>query len=542
MTPPSPRVPRGSWYRDPETLLFAALLVLHLVPVWTLRFFPTQDGPGHQAVANILREYDEPQGQVLREYYDVNETSLTNWFVFALLSHGLGFLPLPVAEKVLLSGYVLLLPLSVRYAVRAIRPDNGFLAVLAFPFTYNYLLQMGFFNFCWSLAALFLAFGWWWRRQERFGPARTAVFTLLVLWVYFCHPVSLVMLLAAVGTVTIWRMFLEGFRKRFVGPLLAFVPALALIAWYMSGHAGARTSMLPVWVKVKHLLALYSLVSLDRRIVVLSAALALLFGAVSLALLVRRARQGRPAGTDGLLLVVLVFTAAYFLAPNELGSGGFLTHRLNLYPFLGLILWFGTFDHSRRARRGLQAASAVVAVGFLAMLTPRWTALDDYLTEYMTAAGRIEPGSTLLGLSFSHSGQAPDGGEMAFRVWPFVHASGYIAAEKPVVDLALYEAMEDYFPIRYRPGLDPYRRISAGDHLGIEAQPPRVDFLTYPERTGGRVDYVLLWQLDAAPRNDPRVRSILRQLASYEPVYTSPRRLVRLYRSTNGASAVPTVR
>jgi hypothetical protein len=536
-------LPGDAGFRNTETLLFAALLILHLVPIWVLPFFPTEDGPGHQAVANVLREYDEPEGRILREYYDINEASLTNWFVFAILSHGLGFLPVPVAEKVLLSGYVLLLPLSVRYAVRAIRPDNGFLSVLAFPFTYNYLFQMGFFNFCYSLAALFIAFGWWWRRQERFGPARTVVFALLVLWVYFCHPVSLVMLLAAVGTITAWRMFLEGFQRRFVGPLLAFVPALALVAYYLSGHAGSRTSMLPVWVKIKHLLALYSLVSLDHRIVALSAALALLFGVVSLVLLVRRVKQGRLAWTDGLLLAVLVFTAAYFLAPNELGSGGFLTHRLNLYPFLGLILWFGTFDYSYRTRGWIHAASVAVAVGFLAMLAPRWTALDDYLTEYMTAAGRIEPGSTLLGLSFSHHGQAPDGGEVAFRVWPFVHASGYIAARKPVVDLALYEAMEDYFPIRYRPGLDPYRRISVGDHLGLEDQPPRVDFLTYPGRTGGRVDYVLLWQLDAAPPDDPRVRSILRQLAAaYEPVYTSPRRLVRLYRSTNGANAVPTAR
>jgi len=520
-----------------------ALLVLHLLPIWVLPFFPTEDGPGHQAVANILRHYDEPGGQVLREYYDINERSLTNWFIFAILSHGLGFLPVPLAEKVLLSGYVLLLPLSVRYALRAIRPENGFLAALAFPFTYNYLFQMGFFNFCCSLAALFLAFGWWWRRQDRFGPARTAVFAVLVLWVYFCHPVSLVMLLAAVGTVTGWRLLLEGFHRRFAGPLLAFVPALALVVYYMSAHQGAKTSALPLWVKVKHLLALYSLVALDFRIVALSAVLALLFGVVSFWLLVRRVRQGRLSPADGLLLTVLVFTLAYFLAPNELGSGGFLTHRLNLYPFLGLLLWFATFDYPERARGWIYAAAVTIAVGFLSMLAPRWMALDDYLAEYWAAADRIEPGSTLLSLSFAHSGRAPDGREMAFRTWPFVHASGYIAARKTVVDLALYEAMEDYFPIRYRPGLDPYRRISVGDHLGIEDQPPRVDFLTYPRRTGGRVDYVLLWQLDAVPRDDPRVRSILRQLAAgYEPVYTSPRRLVRLYRSTRGASAVPTAR
>jgi hypothetical protein len=152
-----------------ENLLFWLLLALHLLPVWVYPFIPTQDGPGHQALAFILRQYDLPEAGLLRQYYLPNREALPNWFIFFLMSKALGFVAIPVAEKILLTAYVVLFPVSVRYALRSIDPRAGFLAVLAFPFLYNFTFQMGFFNFCFSLPAFFFAVGFWLRRPERMG-------------------------------------------------------------------------------------------------------------------------------------------------------------------------------------------------------------------------------------------------------------------------------------------------------------------------------------------------------------------------------------
>jgi hypothetical protein len=552
---PSP-AQRSGW-RTPEALLFAALLVLHLLPVWWLEPFPTQDGPGHQAVAEILRLYDRPEGAFLHAYYVPNERHSPNLFVFTVMTTLLGFLPVPAAEKVLLAAYVVLLPVSVRYALRAIEPRNAALALLAFPFAYNYLLQMGFFNFCFSLAAFFFGLGFWWRYQERWSLPRVVAFALLALAVYFCHVVSFVMLVTAVGTLAGWRVLLDaagrpvtetgdepvlrtlwrGCRRRLAAPLAAFVPALVLMLVFLEHHRTARTSTLPLWVKVKHFASLYSLVALDQRAVIVSTLLALLFAAVTAVLLARAWRRWRSRGmtgllpTDGLLLVVAVFLLVYFVAPSELSGGGFLVHRLNLYPFLALILWFATFDYDRRWLASIQSTAAVLSLALLAVFWPRWRMLDDYLAEYLTAGDHIAAGSTVLALPFSHHGTMPDGQEIAFRTRPFLHALGHIAARKPLVDLGLYEANEDYFPIQFPASCNPFTRIGLGPGLGLEGEPPRVDFLHYPRRTGRRVDYVLLWQLDAAPPDHPDVRSVLAQLAAaYEPVYVSRRGLVRLYR------------
>jgi hypothetical protein len=517
-----------------EALLFWLLLLLHLLPIWVLPLIPTQDGPGHQAVAFILRQYDRPEAGLLREYYLPNREALPNWFIFFLMSRVLGFVPVPAAETILLSAYVLLLPLSVRYALGAIDPRARFLSVLSFPFLFNFMFQMGFFNFCFSLAAFFFTVGYWIKHQEEMTPLRMAWLAVLVLWVYFCHPVTLVVTVATLLTLAGWRMVLgkelaAGFRRWLLGPLLASLPALALMASFVVRRTGSKLSFLPLWVKIKHLAGLYSLASVSRFTIPLAAALAVFFYVVAALCLWRRRQRPLDMG-DGWLLVVAVLILTCLAAPSELSGGGFINHRLVLFPFLALILWFGTFEHPPVRRRWIQAAATGIALCFLAVFTWMWNEIGQGISRIVAAGRHIEPDRTLLFLSYAHQGERPDGQPLVFRTWPFVHASGYIGAEKRLVDLSLYEAGEDYFPIYFNPRRDPARYIATVP-LGIETTPPRVDLLGYPGRTGGKIDYVLLWGLRDGQRSDLAMRETLRQIAAaYEPVEVSPDGSVRLFR------------
>ena len=529
---------------NPETLLFWALLVLHLLPVWIFSYTPTQDGPGHQAVTAILRQYDLPSAGLLRQYYLPNREALPNWFIFFLMARALGFLAVPVAEKVVLTAYVLLLPLSARYALRAVHPGAGFLAVLAFPFVYNYLFNMGFFNFCWSLAAFLFTLGYWLKHAERMNPGRTALLALLVLWVYFCHPVTLAVTVAVLLTLAGWRMLLDlraapgrpaplelwrAFRHRLLAPALACVPPLALMAAFVGRRTGARITMMPMWVKLKQLAGLYTLASLSRLTIPLAILLALLF--YWLAALCLRQRRGLPLQMgDGFLLATAVLIGVHFAAPSELAGGGFINQRTVLYPFLTLLLWLGTFEHPARRRLRIQIAAAGIALAFLGLIVWKYAEIDRALSEIVATAGAVAPDHTLLFLSYAHGGDGR-GGDLAFRTAPFLHAGGYIAARKRLVDLSLYEANEDYFPLYFRPALNPYRYLSNGP-LGIEKEPPEADLLDYPRRTGGRVDYVLLWGLRDERRGEPKVRAVLDQLAAgYGLVERSPGGRVLLYRA-----------
>ena len=51
-------------------VLFAVLLVLHVVPIWLVDYFPTQDGPLHvENVLALLRHGDSP---LLQRWYVPN--------------------------------------------------------------------------------------------------------------------------------------------------------------------------------------------------------------------------------------------------------------------------------------------------------------------------------------------------------------------------------------------------------------------------------------------------------------------------------------
>jgi hypothetical protein len=520
-----------------ENLLFWGLLALYVLPLWAFPFFPSQDGPDHQAVSFILRQYGHPGAGVLGQYYRLNHEALPNWFFFFLESRALSFLAVPLAEKLLLTAYVVLFPVAVRYALRGIDRQASFLAVLAFPFVYNFMFHMGFFNFCFSLPVFFFAVGYWLRRPEGMGAWRTAALAALILWAYFCHPVTLVLTVAVLLTLAGWRVLLdhgngwwESIRRWLVAPFAACLPALLLMASFLGPRTGARIQMLPMWTKLKHLAGLYSLASLSRGSIALAALLAVLFYLLALACLRQRGR-GPLEVADGLLAAAAVLALAYFAAPSDLAGGGFINHRLNLFPFLALILWFGSFDHPPRRRLAVQIAGALIAIGFLAAFVPVYARLNRGLAEIAGAGRLIPPGHTFVFLSYVPLDEDRDLELGTFRTQPYLHAGGYLAARRPLADLSLYEANEDYFPIYFQPRRNPYRYL-ATQPLGIELDPPAVDLQGYPARTGGTVDYVLLWGLRDSRWLEPRVQEVLTQLdAGYELIHRSQGGLALLYRA-----------
>src|SRR3954451_4735207 len=150
-----------AWARQPGNALFLALLLWHLVPVWAFRYFPSQDGGEHVNNANILLRYFTSDGALFREYFIFNRNLDPNWLGHVILASVMSVAPGNVAEKILLTIYVLAFPLSVRYALRAIEPDAGWLAIFSFPFIFNFAVHMGFWNFALSLPLFFLVVGYW---------------------------------------------------------------------------------------------------------------------------------------------------------------------------------------------------------------------------------------------------------------------------------------------------------------------------------------------------------------------------------------------
>ena len=337
-----------------EKLCFIALIIIHLIPIWTFKYFPSTDGPAHINNANVIREYhDRP---IFREYYILNKDPVPNWFGHLVMAGLMYLMPALVAEKMLLSGYVILLPIAMRYVLCTIRPDAGFLAILAFPFVYNYPLHMGFYNFSYSLVMFFFVVGYWLKYHEGFALRETMMLTLLSLGLYFCHIFSLVTAYVAIGLLATWfmgcdlgqqmrqrqwhlRVLWTALWTRVFVPCYALLPTLILVATFLLQQGTARVPAPPTATLGERLYHLDSLISYDEREGWFSTAFVWLFIAVLGYLLVLRVARYRGHRWDGFLLVVAGYTAIYFTAPDGMSQGGFMSQRMNFYPFFALILW-----------------------------------------------------------------------------------------------------------------------------------------------------------------------------------------------------------
>ncbi|MDA1190606.1 MAG: hypothetical protein O3A46_02855, partial [Candidatus Poribacteria bacterium] len=532
--------------------------VLQLVPVWAFRYFPSQDGPAHLNNATVLREFHHPDRTIYREYYHLNKNLDPNWMSHLLLAALGAFLPILIAEKLVLTGYVVLLPLSVRYALRAIRADAGLVAFLIFPFVPNYLYHMGFYNFMWSLPLYFFVFGYWLKHRERFGLRETVVMTFLALALYFCHLVSLVTVCLGIGFLAVWftvfdlfgrrdspashpssnrgrgRILWEGVKNRALIPLYALFPTFLLGVVFLNQKGAGRSDRLPFQYQWDRLRVLESLTSYDDREIALSTAVVWLFVAATVAWLVVKIVRRRWHRWDVFALVAVGYVVLYFISPDAMSGGSFISHRLMFYPFFALILWLGAQPVHRALQRTVQVAAIALTLGFLTLHTVRYAELNDYLDEYLSGMELIEPNTTVLPLCFSHVGIAPDGRQLARRIGLFLHASGYIAAERRVVELDNYEGNTSYFPVLFIWEVNPFAHLAIDG--AIEAIPPRVDIDSYPRRSNGKghVDYVLVWNMQERYRDNEDTQRIFRQLGeSYDLIDTSKRGLMTLYRRKN---------
>lgn len=142
-------------------MLFYGLIVLLLIPLWAFHYFPSQDGPAHGYVAIVVRDYDRLDRPEFREFFEKNDRSVPNWIAPHLLPILAKIFPVEVGEKILLSAYLILLPLSARYALGAIRPRTAALAITVIPFVPVFYYYMGFLDFCLSMPFFFFAVGYW---------------------------------------------------------------------------------------------------------------------------------------------------------------------------------------------------------------------------------------------------------------------------------------------------------------------------------------------------------------------------------------------
>jgi hypothetical protein len=528
----------------PREMVFAALLLLHMVPLWGFDYFPSQDGLSHLYNATIIRNYTREEFAVYREFYTLQHTFGVNWLIHLVLAGLMELVPILTAEKILLTGYALLFMLSLRYAVLSVNDSSLAIAFLGFPLIYNRSLHMGFYSFIFGLAMFLFCIGHWVRRNRDIGCNRALVsFVVISLLLYLTHIISLIMAIAVIGIMTAWLVILESLEiavsssnppsfdwqhlwlllKPRLWSTVAFVPSILLVGLFLHDkHAG-----LSVLEDLK--IGFRQLLSFQRTEAAVMGALLATLMLLAILNLKDRAARFRLERSDGFLLVAAFVLFVYILAPDVLFGGALIRERLLLYVILLSILWVAGQTYGHVLSRLIAGVASAIAISGLVVNLPQYKNFNEYFHEYVSAGEFIDPHTNLLPVSFTYYWPSHDVDWFTSTAPnPLVHVSGYIAAAKTLIDLGNYEAATGHFPTVFRPQLNPYR------YLGTKEDPLKLNIEGYQDQVGKHVDYVLLMSTRSIEQELRHASDLYRQLnAAYRLIYTSPRDFARLYRRSD---------
>ena len=527
-------------------LTFCLAIALELALIFLPRYFVTVDGPFHLGVASFLRDVVQGHGALAFHYYRWHLLPVPNLLPDTVLAGLMTVVDPKLSEKLLMAGYVVGLPLALLYAIRGVSKDT-WLAFFAFPLTFSFAFNYGFYNFSYSEISFLVVAGFTLRNRGQFTRKRGAILAGLLTLTYFTHVVGFleaILFVAAVLGVD-WMIERKRGQARFnrrtlillVGVLM---PSLVLAGWFFLGTRTAIPSgyALQPFVRLQLFSLALGVTSYSRyeSFLTLLAALAL----AMLVVVVLRMR-GRPVlslrATDASALFSVVAGVAALIAPFQVESGGsFIFQRLALFPVFGVVLWVAAYPVRRELLIAAAAAALVAAVGLGVMRLPTYQKLDAIVTDFMSVEPCLAKRSTLLQASMAVALPASD-----VRLDPVTDETGRLAADLHGLDIGSVEGSVPFYLFQYRRSMDPGREGLVRPGGTVEGIPPPLNPLGYERRSGGRVDYVLLFGLG---KTDPAIlrsrgwvifRNELR--TGYRLVAVSPRGWVEAWERRDSPAA-----
>jgi hypothetical protein len=490
------------------------MLVLHLLPVWGFKYFPTQDGASHIYNAYVVKEYHKHENYRLREVYELNATIFPNWTSHASMTALMYVVPPVIAEKIFLTVTVALLPLSLCYLLGAIDRRHVLFSLVGFIFSHHNLLHMGFYNFALSVSLALFTLGYWWKHRHDIQVRQIIVLNVLLVLTYVTHFGSYALLLTAMAVIALfdfvsgtikdlWRLEPGGLSMSSVWRAIrSQLTPLGTYAGYMLlAHTLGLIYLLRTlqpfnetvpemeW-STRYFWNMLILVSYtDWHVYVTRPILGVLLIAALATIVHRIWKRQWFTERDVFLLLAILFTVLFFTSPSNQSGGSWVNQRIYIFIFLFLAAWIAAFHKSLRYIFG--GALVILSLIHIGRYYYEYAVLQSEISEQVAATKLIKPHSTfVLG---DGSGLSEPLGDVKY-VNPFHHSPCYYAlAAKDVVYLDNYEARFSYFPVNWK------------SHPSVEDK--------------ANADYVLIWH----DPGDNKDKDLEKYWEKYNLVHTSRR-------------------
>lgn len=442
-----------------ERYFFLAITILNLIPVLACRFFPTMDGAAHLYNSNIINELVFKSNPHLSTFFTLNTFPVPNWTGHFILSFINLFLSAFIAEKILLLFYLIALPYSFRQLIKTIAPKGVLLSYFIFPFTYSFLLLLGFYNFLLALVFMFITLNYKIKNErEQFSTSKIFVLVSLLMLVYFSHIAVFITTLFILLAHSFFRHIFENKSTKSKVKIIALalsLKAYALLFIYYfstvstSGNATfITTKELAYWLKRIIVFNPQREEVFTKIVFYLIFSLAIIAVHNSVKLTIKRLKESTLKNSfltvvstifnclGFWLIPMFIFLILYFLLPDSTSNAGYVSTRLGLLFFLLLIIWLS----SQKIQKWIViiAASIVLFCHFNLLLLHHALIkdLNKIAESCYSASAHIAANSIVLPLNYSDN-------------WLTGHFSNYLGVDKPMIILENYECGTRYFPVRW---------------------------------------------------------------------------------------------
>ena len=427
----------GSFFSSGERVLFSILVLVHVLPVWAFRYFPTTDGPAHLYNAWLWKTLALNASHPFHHYLAFNFQPEPNYLSHVLLAGALTVLPPWLADKVVLTLYVAGLPIALRYWLRSWQPAAKFLAVLGLPFVYSMVFQFGFYNFCLSLVLLLVVLGYWRRHlyTSRWAPCRVAGLAGWLTLLYFSHPLTYLVAGLVLGLMVLERALVltaSGRRTWSGGRLvdglaslaLACFPTLPLLIWYLwhqqpEADAPTVAATLNTWQRLNDWLLLEPLRFMGSAEATYRLILAVLLGGLLGYAGWQHLRRQAVAVAGAWAVAIIGLAVAYIWMPDAITGGSIVRPRLALCSYLLVLGLLSTVPYPRRLQQFILGVGGLLAVLLLGFRYSHYRTLATGIDEYRSAAPYLRPGATLAALTYGNVTHMPNGKTYDSYINPF---------------------------------------------------------------------------------------------------------------------------
>jgi hypothetical protein len=368
-------------------VLFAALMLLISIPIWTHPLPPLSDYVNHLARMHVIATLSK--NPELARFYEVDWQVIPNLTMDLIVPLLARVMNVYLAGQVFIVGMFTLIISGTLALNRALIGRWSVFPLFAIPLVYNYVFLVGLMNYLFGIGIALWALAGWVALRERAWPARFALSTACVPALFFCHLSALG--IYGIGVLAfeisrLWERRLEPWPGRIVdfvvsglpflaaAPLLNASPTMQLVGATYWGQRGKIDGLM-------YVISDYSDIAAFALITVM---------VVSIVWALRH----RVLRFHPLVLPLLVVGAAVYLALPRVMFDTYMTDQRVPLGIAFMLFACGDLELRRRlVRRAFMIVLIVLITARLIEIDFNWSQLSDSTSEFRASVRRIAPGS-----------------------------------------------------------------------------------------------------------------------------------------------------